>query len=106
MWVNVQQYGMRITILYRSPVSPFKYSQKTSPVALVSMNVYLFHQTATKSTNRLERVLASKKGVWVFAPQHPSRKGMVLGQLQYMPISKTILIAIGSSSYDKNAEKF
>ena len=94
MWVNVQQYGMRITILYRSPVSPFKYSQKTSPVALVSMNVYLFHQTATKSTNRLERVLASEKGVWVFAPQHPTRKGMVLGQLRYLPISKTILTAI------------
>ena len=94
MWVNVQQYGMTITIHYRSPVSPFKYSQKTSQVALGSMNVHLSHQTATKSTNRLERVLASEKGVWVFAPQNPTRKGMVLGQLRYLPISKTVLIAI------------
>ena len=31
-------------------------------------------------------------GVRVFAPQHLTRKGRVLGGLWYLPVSKTILI--------------
>ena len=42
----------------------------------------------------IERVLGSDPGVRVFAPQYPARKGRVLGQLQYLPPSKTILIEL------------
>ena len=40
----------------------------------------------------LERVLGIDPGVRIFAPQYPTRKGRVLGQLWYLPVSKTILI--------------
>ena len=40
----------------------------------------------------LEHVLGIDPGVRVFAPQYPTRKGRVLGQLWYLPVSKTILI--------------
>ena len=40
----------------------------------------------------MERVLGIDLGVRVFAPQYPTRKGRVLGQLWYLPVSKTILI--------------
>ena len=45
----------------------------------------------------LEGVLRSSPGVRVFAPQYPTRKGRVLGQLWYPPTSKTILLAIDRS---------
>ena len=42
---------------------------------------------------RMERVLGSDPGVWIFAPQYSTRKGrVVLGQLWYLPTSKMILI--------------
>ena len=40
----------------------------------------------------LERILGSDPEVRVFAPHYPTRKGRVLGQLWYLPVSKTILI--------------
>ena len=40
----------------------------------------------------LERVLGIDPRVRVFAPQYPTRKGRVLGQLWYVPTSKTISI--------------
>ena len=42
-------------------------------------------------------VLGSDPGVRIFSPQYPTRKGGVLGQLWYLPVSKR---------HDKNAEKF
>ena len=39
------------------------------------------------------------------APQYPIRKGRVLGQLWYMPVSRTILIDL-KLVRDKNVEKF
>ena len=42
----------------------------------------------------LEQVLGSIPGVRVFAPQYPTRKDRVLGQLWYEPTSKRTLLAI------------
>ena len=49
----------------------------------------------------LERVLWIDQGVRVFAPQYPTRKGRVLGQLWYLPVSKTILIVLKLDTWKK-----
>ena len=55
----------------------------------------------------IERVLTSDPRAWVFAPQYPTRMGKVLGQLWYLPISKTILIDLNRIIINvKSAEKF
>ena len=40
----------------------------------------------------MERVLVSDTELLAFAPEHPTRKGTVLGQLWFLPTSKTMLI--------------
>ena len=50
----------------------------------------------------LERVLLIGPGVRIFALQYSTRKGRVLGQLWYLPVSKTTLIYLKlRSSFDK-----
>ena len=48
--------------------------------------------TTTVCRIGLERVLGIDPGVQVFAPQYPTRKGRVLVQPSYLPVSKKILI--------------
>ena len=48
--------------------------------------------------------LGSNQGVRVFAPQYPTQKGRVLGQLWYLPTLETILI-VQSLSYAKHTRK-
>ena len=52
----------------------------------------------------LERVLWIDQGVRVFAPQSPTRKGRVLGQLWYLPVSKTIIDCFEARHMEKTAE--
>ena len=66
-------------ILYQQP---FKFHIK---------NV-LFWQSNLQKYVGMERVLGIDPGVRVFAPQYLTRKGRVLSQLWYLPVSKTILI--------------
>ena len=56
------------------------------------------------SKTRDAGILESNSELLVFAPAYPTRKGTVLGQLWFLPTSKTILLVL-SCSYTKNAEK-
>ena len=49
----------------------------------------------------LEWVFGINPGVRVFAPQYPTWKGRVLGQLWYLPVSKTILIDLTLDTWQR-----
>ena len=60
--------------------------QKLPKIVLILSNTLIVYGVG------MERVLGIDLGVRVFASQYPTRKGRVLGQLWYLPVSKTILI--------------